>query len=85
LLPQANASVSRLSPIPSRPTAPSAYSHSKAGIPELDGLDFAPEPWSAQWRLTPTSEPRTLQGLVRTESTGITEGKVKATKNPETW
>lgn len=52
------------------------------GVPplELEGLDIQPEPWSSRWKLAPGSEPRSLEGSVITEGTGITEGRVVATK-----
>jgi hypothetical protein len=48
--------------------------------PQLAGMDIFPEPWSSQWILCPSSEPRTLVGMVTTEGTGISTGTVKATK-----
>ena len=48
---------------------------------ELAGMDVAPEPWSSRWKLNPSAEPRTLEGTVATESSGITEGRVKLTKS----
>ncbi len=48
--------------------------------PELAEMDMLPEPWSAQWNLRPTGEPRTLAGTVRTEGHILSEGTVKATK-----
>jgi len=53
---------------------------SGAAPPQLVGLDLAPEPWSSQWILCPSSEPRTLVGIVTTEGTGISHGTVTATK-----
>ena len=35
--------------------------------PQLADIDFQPEPWSARWLLTPSSEPRTLKGEVHTD------------------
>lgn len=54
------------------------------GIPptELADIDVLPEPWSARWKLMPGSEPRTLQGSVRSEGGIATEGEVKATRHP---
>jgi hypothetical protein len=49
--------------------------------PELEGIDTAPEPWSARWSLQPAAEPRTLEGTVKTDSSAVTEGYVRLTKN----
>jgi hypothetical protein len=48
--------------------------------PQLVGMDLAPEPWSSQWILCPSSEPRTFVGTVTTEGTGLSHGAVTATK-----
>jgi hypothetical protein len=55
---------------------------SSAGVPppQLQGTDIFPEPWSSQWILCPSSEPRTLVGMFSTEDTGVSQGTVKATK-----
>jgi hypothetical protein len=45
----------------------------------LAGLDAA-EPWSAQWRLTPSAGPRNLEGIVSTDSSIGTHGKAKAVR-----
>ncbi len=47
--------------------------------PALAGLDVA-EPWSAQWKLSPTSEPRNLEGVVSTDSMIGTHGRAKAVR-----
>jgi Predicted nucleotide-binding protein containing TIR-like domain len=49
--------------------------------PELAGMDTAPEPWSSRWCLQPTHDPRTLQGVVVTDSSAVTEGHVRLTKD----
>jgi hypothetical protein len=49
--------------------------------PQLVGLDVLPEPWTSQWILCPSSEPRTLVGVVSTEGCGVSQGTVKATKS----
>ncbi len=51
--------------------------------PELAEMDMLPEPWSAQWRLRPTGEPRAFEGTVRTEGHILSEGTVKATKHSD--
>jgi hypothetical protein len=53
------------------------------GVPpiELSGMDTAPEPWSSRWCLEPAREPRTLEGVVRTDSSALTEGHVRVTKD----
>jgi hypothetical protein len=51
--------------------------------PELAGIDVLPEPWSAHWILSPTSEPRALEGTVLTEGAIVSKGTVKATKRSE--
>jgi hypothetical protein len=48
--------------------------------PHIAGMDLFPEPWSSQWILCPSSEPRTLVGVVTTEGSGVSHGTVKATK-----
>ena len=50
---------------------------------ELADIELLPEPWSAQWKLSPTGEPRTLEGTVRTRGAIVSEGAVKATKTSE--
>jgi hypothetical protein len=46
---------------------------------ELSGLDLT-EPWSAQWQLHPSGEPRALEGTVTTGTVIGTTGTVKVTK-----
>jgi hypothetical protein len=48
--------------------------------PQLEGMDVLPEPWSSQWALSCTADPRTLQGEVSTTGTGISHGIAKAVK-----
>ncbi len=50
---------------------------------ELADIELLPEPWSAQWKLSPTSELRALEGTVRTQGAIVSEGTVKATKTSE--
>jgi len=49
--------------------------------PDLLDIDPLPGPWTAQWSLLPSSEPRTLVGLFRIEGSGGSQGVVKATKS----
>jgi hypothetical protein len=50
---------------------------------ELVDIELLPEPLSAQWKLSPTNELRTLEGIVRTQGAIVSEGVVKATKTSE--
>ena len=55
------------------------YSASGMAPAELSSLDLA-EPWSAQWQLAPSSEPRSLEGTVSTDDAIGTQGTVKVRK-----
>jgi Predicted nucleotide-binding protein containing TIR-like domain len=46
---------------------------------QLAGMDVFPEPWSAHWKLTPSTD-HTLSGTVRSEGSVATEGKVTVSK-----
>jgi hypothetical protein len=49
--------------------------------PELAEIDLLPEPWSARWKLSPSVGGRTLEGVLRTEGSIVSEGIVKATQH----
>jgi hypothetical protein len=51
--------------------------------PQLTEVSLFPEPFSAHWRLSPTQEPRTLEGTFQAEGAVATQGSIKATKTPE--
>ena len=51
--------------------------------PELAEMAVLPEPWSAHWKLSPTGDPRTLEGTVRTKGDVVSEGTVTATMQSE--
>jgi len=51
--------------------------------PQLEKLELQREPWSARWRLSPCSEPRTLTGHVNTEGAISSTGTAKIVKRAD--
>ena len=51
--------------------------------PQLAGIEFCPEPWTARWVLAPLEGPRTLGGDVRSEGVVDTQGLAKLLKSSE--
>jgi hypothetical protein len=48
--------------------------------PALADLAFRPEPWTAQWTLSPAIEPRKLKGDLESEGSIVSKGRVELTK-----
>ena len=48
--------------------------------PQLEQLDLLPEPWSAYWNLSPNPNRPGFEGVVRTEGSILSEGRVKMTR-----